>query len=87
MIRQLHELNFFSESEAKICEETYVLYSALQQILSLTVTGLINNASIKSINNMLKTHNLTPLQKNIDKSLSEIAKSIDNIFKKKLQNV
>ena len=37
MIRQLHELNFFSESEAKICEETYVLYSALQQILSLTV--------------------------------------------------
>ena len=87
MIRQLHEQNFFSESEAKICEETYVLYSALQQILSLTVTGLINNASIKSINNMLKTHNLTPLQKNIDKSLSEIAKSIDNIFKKKLQNV
>ena len=84
MIRVLEELDFFNKDEAEICEKAYLFYFSVQQIFNITVTGDLTESSFKSINNVLKTHNLSELSGNIDRTLMTISGSVDALFRRKL---
>ena len=86
LISYLNKLNFFFDDEALVCQRAYLLYSSIQQIQSITVAGQINDSSLGSINNMLKSHKFTELSENILQTLDFFSNSIDTIFKIKLHH-
>ena len=86
LIPYLNKLNFFFDDEALVCQRAYLLYSSIQQIQSITVAGQINDSSLGSINNMLKSHKFTELSENILQTLDFFSNSIDTIFKIKLHH-